>query len=71
VSTYFVGLPLAYLAEVGVGNGGIILCALDLDQKLPEARWLLSAMVRYAASDEFRPRTRLPEEGLARLMGAT
>jgi beta-galactosidase len=71
LSTYFVGLPLAYLAEVAVGDGGIILCALDLDQKLPEARWLLAAMVRYAAGDRFGPRTMLPEEGLARLMGAT
>ena len=69
LSTYFVARPLAYLMEVSLGRGGIILCALNLDQKLPEARWLLSAMVRYAASDEFRPRTRLPEEGLARLMG--
>ncbi len=68
LSTYFVMLPLAYLIEAAVGDGGIILCAIDLDQKLPEARYLLSAMLRHAASDAFRPQARLSDKGLSRLI---
>ena len=69
LSTYFVARPLAYLMEVSLGRGGIILCALNLDQKLPEARYLLDAITRYAASGSFRPTAKLSEETLARLIG--
>ena len=68
LSTYFVGLPLGYLLEVALGRGGLILCALGLDQKLPEARYLLSSMLRYAAGASFRPRTRVSAASLRRLM---
>ncbi|UCH34240.1 MAG: hypothetical protein JSV65_17170 [Armatimonadota bacterium] len=70
LSTYFVGLPLAYLVEAAVGDGGVILCALDLDQKLPEARYLLAAMVRHAASDALRPAAGLSDQALVRLVAA-
>ena len=70
LSTYFVGLPLAYLMETSVGEGGLILCALNLDQKLPEARYLLAAMLRYAASRSFQPNARLPSAGLKHLLRA-
>ena len=65
LSTYFVGLPLAYLVEASLGKGGLILCALNLDQRLPEARYLLAAMLRYAASRS------VPSQGAAcRLPGS-
>jgi hypothetical protein len=70
LSTYFVVEALAYLAEVSLGEGGIIICALNLDQKLLEARYLLTAMVRYAASAAFRPQVRLSDQALERLMRA-
>lgn len=68
LSTYYVVESLAYLAEVSLGRGGIIVCALDLDQRFPEARYLLKRMLQYAASNAFRPRARLSERVLARLL---
>jgi hypothetical protein len=56
--------------ETSVGEGGLILCALNLDQKLPEARYLLAAMLRYAASRSFQPNARLPSAGLKHLLRA-
>jgi len=68
LSTYFVCLPLAYLLEVSLGKGGIILCALNLDEKLPEARYLLGTMLSYAAGSSFRPKARLSAAALERLI---
>ncbi|HUT74634.1 MAG TPA: glycoside hydrolase family 2 TIM barrel-domain containing protein [Armatimonadota bacterium] len=68
LSTYYVVEALAYLLEAKVGKGGIIICALDLDQKLPEARYLLAAMLRYAGSAAFRPKASLPAKALERLI---
>ena len=53
--TYMVGRPLGYLVEIKVGTGGLVLCSLGLDQALPEARYLLQQICRYAAGDQFRP----------------
>ena len=47
--------PLAYLVERSVGAGGLVLCALDLNPGWAEARYLLAAMCRHAASAAFRP----------------
>ncbi len=55
LSTYFTCRPMAYLVEFRVGKGGMIICALDLDQTLPEARYLLSKIVQYANGAEFSP----------------
>ena len=59
--------PLGYLTEARVGSGGLVLCALNLDQSLPEARYLLACICRYAA-DGFQPQMTLSESGLARLV---
>ena len=64
ISTAYVFRPLAYLAEFALGKGGLIISALDLDQKLPEARYLLSRILRYAAGDAFAPRLKLSAGGL-------
>ena len=71
LSTYYVCRPLAYLAEFAVGKGGLILTALDLDQKWPEARCLLAAMLRYAAGQRFKPEAALSKKGLCRIIEAT
>ena len=71
LSTYFVAEALAYLVEVSLGEGGLIICALNLDQALPEARYLLAEMLRYAASPAFRPEAPLPAKGLAQLVRAS
>jgi hypothetical protein len=49
LTTYFICHPVGYLIEFGVEKGGVIFCALDLSPKYPEARYLLSTILRYAA----------------------
>jgi len=44
-----VGRSLGYLTEGSVGTGRLVVCALELDQSWPEARYLLTAMCRYLA----------------------
>jgi hypothetical protein len=62
--------PLAWLAEFRLGRGGLIVSALDLDQRCAEARYLLACILRYAASDRFAPRQRLPQSGVDALLHA-
>jgi hypothetical protein len=59
ISTYFVSYPVAYLAEFRLGRGALIVSALDLSQKLPEARYLLSSILKYAGQQRVRPRAEL------------
>ena len=69
-STYYVCRPLAYLVEFKLGRGGVILSALDMNQRWPEARHLLAAVLKYAGGSAFQPQTRLPNEGLAHIIEA-
>ena len=71
IHCYPVGRSLGYLAEAGVGAGVAILCALDLDQALPEGRYLAAQLAAYAVGDALRPRVALSEEHAARLVDAT
>ena len=68
---YAVFRPLGYLLERRCGEGGLILCALDLDQSLPEARYLLGQMWSYATGSEFDPGDVLSDEAACRLIAAT
>jgi len=63
--------PLGYLVERRYGNGGLIVCALDLDPTLPEARCLLGSILRYATGSSFRPEIVLGEGVLKRLAEAS
>jgi hypothetical protein len=49
--SYPVGRSLGYLVEGAVGAGRLVICALELDQAWPEARYLLAAMARYLVAD--------------------
>ncbi|MFA6110394.1 MAG: sugar-binding domain-containing protein [Candidatus Latescibacterota bacterium] len=49
IHRYPVCRPLAYLHEVAVGRGRLILCALGLSPDWPEARYLLARIRAYAA----------------------
>jgi len=69
--SYPVCRPLAYLTECAVGEGGLILCALNLDQSLPEARYLLAQICDYAVGNAFAPSVAIEKEDLARLAAAT
>jgi hypothetical protein len=69
--SYSICRPLAYLMERKVGQGGVILSALELNQSWPEARYLLAQMCAYATGRAFRPELELSEATLARLATET
>ena len=71
IHRYPVCRPLGYLLERRCGKGSLILCALDLDPSLPEARYLLAQICEYAGSEAFGPAEDLSEETLKRLKQAT
>jgi hypothetical protein len=58
---------LGLLAETKAGNGGMLICAIDLlgQQDKPEARQLLHSLLRYVASPAFAPKAEL-DAGLLR-----
>jgi hypothetical protein len=68
LSTYYVCHPLSYLSEFALGKGGLIICALDLNQKWPEARCLLGAILRHAAGRDFQPKDALSDSALRHLL---
>ena len=70
LSTYYIARPLGYLAEYRLGKGGVILSSLDMDQRWPEARWLLGQILSYAAGPAFKPRHALSAFGRERLLEA-
>ncbi len=69
--SYPVGRSLGYLVERSVGRGRLIVCALELDQEWPEARYLLSQLCEYAAQAELPPALELSEEALAAIGAGT
>ena len=71
IHRYPVCRPLGYLVERRCGQGGLIVCALDLDPGFPEARYLLSAICRYAAAPSFAPTDPLSPQSQERLVEAT
>ena len=71
IGTYQVCQKLAYLMEFVIGRGGMIISALDLDPKLPEANYLLSQILRYAAGKDFRPKDRLSRKAIEYLISET
>jgi hypothetical protein len=69
--TYPICRPLGYLLEGAIGSGTLILCALGLDQTLPEGRYLLAQICNYAVSDVKRPTLELADEAIASLIRGT
>jgi len=69
--SYPVGRSLGYLVERRFGKGGIIVTALDLDQSLPEARYLLGALCAHAGGDAFAPGRELGDPALAAIRSGT
>ena len=68
--SYSVCHPLGYLIERRLGKGGLILTALNLDQSLPEARYLLAAICAYAVSGDFAPPIEANDSSLAAIRAA-
>jgi hypothetical protein len=71
IHRYPVCHPLAYLVERSVGQGGIILCAMQLNPAFPEAHYLLKCLCAYAKGRKFRPRHRLSGRAMVRIMEGT
>jgi hypothetical protein len=66
-----VGRALGYFTEGSVGQGRLAVCALELDQNWPEARYLLAAICRSLA-DSAAPRPPdLAAEAIAALVSGT
>lgn len=63
--------PLGYLAECAVGEGVLVLSALDLNPAWPEAAWLLGQVCRYLTGDALRPESALSDAGLSQLVEGT
>lgn len=61
----------ASLFEWQVGNGRLLVCSLNLQASDPAARYLKSCIIDYASSDEFKPKTTVTPEELARIMKIT
>jgi len=59
IHRYPVCRPLGYITERRFGKGGIVFVALNLDQSLPEARYLLRQIWNYASGEEFKPETEI------------
>lgn len=68
--SYPVCHPLGYLIERRLGKGGLILSALNLDQSLPEARYLLAQICGYAPSKDFDPPIALDDRSLTAIRAA-
>ena len=68
LSTYFVGLPLAYLVEASLGKGGLILCALCLIRDCPKRAtcWRRCCATPQAGRSIPRRTCRVPGSGAAR-----
>ncbi len=69
--SYPVCRPLGYLYEGSVGEGGLLISALNLDQSWPEARYLLRQICAYLSGDAFSPSAPLSPAALAALISAT
>lgn len=71
IHRYMVMRSLGYLAAYALGQGMLILCALELNQKWPEARYLLGQLCRYAQSGAPIAAPDLTPETLAYLIEVT
>jgi len=66
----FVARPLALLLERSLGKGRIIMTAMDMDRKFPEARYLLKQICRYALGGDKPACAEMSESTLEKLLAA-
>jgi hypothetical protein len=70
IHRYPVFHSLGYVVERQLGKGRLVLCALGLDQALPEGSYLLAQMCSYMAGEQLEEAPALSEHGVARLVAA-
>jgi beta-galactosidase len=76
ITDWRLGAAAAYLYEVKVGKGRMMVTTFNFEQALaedrPEARWLLHELIGYCNSDRFQPAVQLPAAFLlAAIAGAS
>ena len=66
IHSFYIGRSLTSLALYGYGKGSLVMCALDLNQKWPEAQCFLRNLVK-ALQDGATPQSILGEETMTKL----
>ncbi|MAE67247.1 MAG: hypothetical protein CMJ18_23545 [Phycisphaeraceae bacterium] len=69
--TYQTCPKLAYLLDFALGEGGMIISALNFDPKVPEARYLLSQILAFAAGKRFGSKNTLSKKASEHLVSET
>jgi hypothetical protein len=69
IHRYPVLRPLGYLVARRVGAGGLLMSSLAFNPAWIEARWLLAALCRRLAADDWHPAVELSAAAAARLQG--
>ena len=71
IHRYPVCRPLGYLVEAAWGRGGIVICALQLDEQWLEASYLRAQMLAHMAGPRWEPAEQLAPAALQSLCAAT
>jgi hypothetical protein len=69
--SYQIQRPLAYLIERRLGKGLMIVNALNIDDSIPEARYLLRQMIDYAQSKHWADVPEITPDALERLISGS
>ena len=71
VHSYQIGRPLGYLLSRRVGNGAVIVSALNFSPAFPESRYLLREISQYAKEGDFEDLPQMSEAALQNLIIGT
>ena len=74
IDTWFEARRLGLLFEARVGDGGILICSMDLERDLDRrlvARQMRSSVLRYLQSDAFQPAATISDETVRQLVTRT
>jgi hypothetical protein len=71
IDTWFESRRLGLLFEARVGSGKLMVCSVDLSSNLDQrlvARQLRHSLLRYMATEGFRPTIEVPAEAIRSLL---
>ena len=70
IDDWFTARPFGLIVEMKVGNGSVLLCGADLltdMENRPVARQLLTSLLAYMNSSDYRPTQKVELDSLRRL----
>lgn len=71
ITDWRLGANAAYIYEVKVGKGGLLVTTLNFEEglssKRPESEWLLQELLGYCSSDRFKPAVEIPTDFLRKI----